>query len=168
MSGLYFLPGYMWGCPCFIFFLVICEGVMSLFSSWIYETVWWRCFLPGYMWGCHGFIFFLIIYECVMALISSWLYMRVSWLYFLPGYMWGVSWLCFLPGYMRGCHGFIFFLITSKGVMTPSHIARKKNKATTPSQTSQLCILTTLNPTRKRSETCKNIHNWPTNKHKVT
>jgi hypothetical protein len=44
---LYFLPGYMWGCDGFIFFLVICEGVMALFSSWLYVRMSWLYFLPG-------------------------------------------------------------------------------------------------------------------------
>jgi hypothetical protein len=104
VSWFYFLPGYMWECHGFIFFLVICEGVMALFSSWLYVSVSWLYFLPGYMWGCHGFIFFLVICESVMALFSSWLHVRVSWLYFLPRYMWG-------------CHGFIFFLVICQGVM---------------------------------------------------
>ena len=59
----------------FIFFLVICEGFMALFSSWLYVRVSWLYFL------------FLVICEGVMALVSSWLYVSVSWPYFLPGYM---------------------------------------------------------------------------------
>jgi hypothetical protein len=47
VSWLYFLPGYMWGCHGFISFLIICEGVMSLFSSWLYVRLSWLYFLPG-------------------------------------------------------------------------------------------------------------------------
>jgi hypothetical protein len=32
--------------PGFIFFLVICEGAMALFSSWLYGSVSWLYFLP--------------------------------------------------------------------------------------------------------------------------
>jgi hypothetical protein len=131
VSWIYFLPGYIWGYHGFIFFLVICEGVIFLFSSWLYVRVSWLYFLPDYIWGYHVFIFFLDICECVMSLFSSWLYMSVSCLYFLPGYMWG-------------CHGFMFFLVICEGVlalfsswlyvrvswlyflMTPSDISRKK------------------------------------------
>jgi hypothetical protein len=35
--ALFFL-GYMSLCHGFIFFLVICEGVMALFSSWLYVS----------------------------------------------------------------------------------------------------------------------------------
>jgi hypothetical protein len=35
-------------CHGFIFFLVICEDAMALFSSWLYVRVSWLYFLPGY------------------------------------------------------------------------------------------------------------------------
>jgi hypothetical protein len=33
------------------FFQVICEGVMALFSSWLYMRVSWLYFLPGYIYN---------------------------------------------------------------------------------------------------------------------
>jgi hypothetical protein len=50
-------------CHGFIFFLVIYEGVLALFSSWLYVRVSWLYLLPCYMSGCHGFIFFLVMEE---------------------------------------------------------------------------------------------------------
>jgi hypothetical protein len=117
VSWLCFLPGYMWGCHGFIFFLVICEGV-----SWLYiynqeenkdmrpshitrkKIKPWNCSTKPSVKICHMHVDLYDKMHCIMALFSSWLYVSVSSLYFLPGYMW--MW-----------HGFIFFLVICEDVM---------------------------------------------------
>jgi hypothetical protein len=106
VSCLYFLPGYIWGFPGFIFFSLIYnqEENKAMTHSHITRKKLKPWHPLTYNQEENKAMTHSHITRGVMALISSWLYVSVSWLYFLPGYIWG-------------CPGFIFFLVIYEGVM---------------------------------------------------